>query len=323
MKKSLLQNRIILFITAVLCTALWGGAFPGIKIGYQVLNITGDDTGLQLVFAGIRFFLAGCLAWIIGSLIFRRPLVPKKTSWGYIFILAMLQTYLQYFFFYVGLAHTTGVKASIIEAMNVFVALFVAAGLFRQEKLTLKKTLGCVIGFAGVVLINIGGVSFDFHLWGEGAIVMSTVAYAFSSVCIKNFSKYEEPFVLSAFQFMTGGVLLAVTGCMWKKGKAGSFDDIWDLIHRCLTKDGILVILLLAGISAVAYSLWGQLLKYNNVSRVSVFGFLTPVFGVLFSALFLKEKTAVSAAVVVISLVFVSIGILMQNEGSKNTKTFE
>ena len=314
MKKSILQNRMILFITAVLCTALWGGAFPGIKIGYEVLAIQGDDTGLQLVFAGIRFFLAGCLAWAIGSVIFRKPLVPKHTSWGYIFILAMLQTYLQYFFFYVGLAHTTGVKASIIEAMNVFVALFVAAGLFRQEKLTTKKLMGCLIGFTGVVLVNLGGVSFDFHLAGEGAIVLSTVAYAFSSVCIKRFSQDEEPFVLSAYQFMTGGVLLTITGCVWKTTKAKSLDEIWDFLDRGFTKEGILIILLLAGISAVAYSLWGQLLKYNNVSSVSIFGFLTPVFGVLFSALFLKEKTAVSTAVVVISLVLVSVGILMQNE---------
>lgn len=316
MKKTVLQNKAVVFVTAVLCTALWGGAFPAIKIGYDILNIAGENTGLQLVFAGIRFFFAGCLAWLIGSMLLKKPLKPKKTSWGYIFILAILQTYLQYFFFYVGLAHTSGVKASIIEAMNVFVALFVATGIFRQEKITLKKTLGCVVGFVGVVLVNISGVSLDFHLAGEGAIVLSTVAYAFSSVCIKKFSAEEEPFVLSAFQFMTGGILLAATGCLWKGTQANGLYEVQLLLKNSVTPEGCLIIALLAGISAVAYSLWGQLLKYNHVSGITIYGFLTPVFGVFFSAVFLKEKTAVSAAVVVISLVLVSIGILMQNENS-------
>ena len=319
MKKSVLQNGVVLFLTAVLCTALWGGAFPAIKIGYDIFHITGEDTGMQIIFAGIRFFLAGCLAWVIGSLGFRKALIPQKTTMGYIFILAMLQTYLQYLFFYVGLARTTGVKASIIEAMNVFVALFVAAVLFRQEKLTAKKLLGCGIGFVGVILINITGVSFEFSLWGEGAIVLSTVAYAFSSVCIKKFSKYEEPFTLSAFQFMLGGILLVITGWMWKTVKHESGGSVWELMDGLKTKEGVAIILILAGISAVAYSLWGQLLKYNEVSKVSIYGFLTPVFGVLFSALFLRETTTAGPAVVVISLAFVCVGILLQNEKRENS----
>lgn len=95
----------------------------------------------------------------------------------------MLQTVLQYFFFYVGLANTTGVKASIIEGVNVFVAVLVASLLFHQEKLTGKKIIGCLVGFAGVVIVNLGGsMDMGFRLNGEGFIFLSTVAYAFSSV---------------------------------------------------------------------------------------------------------------------------------------------
>ncbi len=53
-----------------------------------------------------------------------------------------LQTIAQYVFFYIGLAHTTGVKASIVEGVNVFVAIIVASLIFRQEKLTVKKIVG-------------------------------------------------------------------------------------------------------------------------------------------------------------------------------------
>ncbi|MCR5546593.1 MAG: DMT family transporter [Lachnospiraceae bacterium] len=315
MKKSILEKSWMVFIVAILCTALWGGAFPGIKIGYQVFHISSQATGSQIMFAGIRFFLAGCLAWVIGSISFRKPLVPKKGSFPYILILAILQTYLQYFFFYVGLAHTTGVKASIIEAMNVFVALLIAALLFRQEQLTGKKIIGCIIGFVGVVLVNLSGsgVAFDFTIAGEGAIFLSTVAYAFSSVCIKRFSKYEEPFVLSAYQFMLGGVLLFLTGLIWNINAGVKEEEMLVMAKTLFTSSGMGIVMLLAGISAVAYSLWGQLLKYNEVSKVTIFGFLTPVFGVVFSAIFLAEQTASSPIVVIISLALVSFGIILQD----------
>ena len=127
----------------------------------------------------------------------------------------MLQTVLQYFFFYVGLANTTGVKASIIEGVNVFVAVLVASLLFHQEKLTGKKIIGCLVGFAGVVIVNLGGsMDMGFRLTGEGFIFLSTVAYAFSSVFLKRYSKDENPVLLSGYQFITGGILMCVIGLL-------------------------------------------------------------------------------------------------------------
>ncbi|MCR4674909.1 MAG: DMT family transporter, partial [Lachnospiraceae bacterium] len=133
------------------------------------------------------------------------------------------------------------------------------------------------------------------------------------SVCIKQFSKYEEPFVLSAYQFMLGGLLLFVIGFMWKSVTGGDLVEVKELVYGCFEPKGLGVILLLAGISAIAYSLWGLLLKYNEVSKVTIYGFLTPVFGVLFSALFLSETTIAGPVVVVISLILVSLGIILQN----------
>ena len=47
---------------ALLCCALWGSAFPCVKVGYQMLSI--ERTGSQLLFAGCRFFLH---FWAFGS----------------------------------------------------------------------------------------------------------------------------------------------------------------------------------------------------------------------------------------------------------------
>ena len=70
----------------------------------------------------------------------------------------------------------------------------------------------------------------------------------------------------------------------------------------------------LAVVSAVAYSLWGILLKYNPVSKVAVFGFMNPVFGVILSALLLGEGAQAAGVKSLIALLLVSIGIYVVNK---------
>ena len=82
-----------------------------------------------------------------------------------------------------------------------------------------------------------------------------------------------------------------------------------------MTLSGIGLLVFLALVSAVAYSLWGSLLIYNPVSRVTVFGFMNPVFGVLLSALLLGETDQASGILGLLSLLLVSVGIYVVNSG--------
>lgn len=281
-----MKKTYIVWLCAMVCCALWGSAFPCIKIGYGLFQIPPDDVGAQILFAGCRFTLAGVLAILLGSLLERKWMLPKRSSFGKIGKLALIQTVAQYVFFYVGLAHTTGVKASIIGGMNVFVAILAASLLFRQEVLTARKILGSLIGFAGVVLVNLGGekIELEFAWNGEGFIALSTIAYAFSSVLLKRYAKEEKPVVLSGCQFFAGGLLMIVCGLLLG-GKI-----------QAVTGAGLAMLGYLGLLSAVAYSLWGILLNYNPVSRVTVFGLMNPVFGVIFSALFLREGDSLDMA---------------------------
>ena len=142
-----------------------------------------------------------------------------------------------------------------------------------------------------------------FTLAGEGAIFFSTIAYAFSSVFVKKFSQRFNPVMLSAYQFVIGGIVLMAAGGVM----GGHITKV--------TPSGIGLLVYLALISAVAYSLWGILLKYNPVSRVTVFGFMNPVFGVLLSALLLGETDQASGALGLLSLLLVCIGIYVVNSG--------
>ena len=60
--------------------------------------------------------------------------------------LSLAQTIIQYLFFYIGLANTSGVKSSVIEGMSVFVCILISSLVFRLEKLTKFKIIGCVLG---------------------------------------------------------------------------------------------------------------------------------------------------------------------------------
>lgn len=307
-QESFMTKTVVVWLGAMLCCALWGSAFPCIKIGYELFAIPSDAVATQILFAGLRFTLAGVIALLIGSALNRRWLIPKKGSGVKIVKLCMLQTVAQYLFFYVGLAHTSGVRASIIEGVNVFIAILVASLIFHQEPLTVRKMVGSIIGFAGVVLVNLTGDAGagGFALLGDGCIVLSTVAYAFSSVYLKRYSKEEDPVVLSGWQFVLGGLIMIVCGVLF----GGRLESA--------SPAGIAMLVYLAIVSAVAYSLWGVLLKYNPISRVAVFGFMNPVFGVILSAILLQEAGSLGV-MCILSLALVCGGIYIVNRGEKTT----
>ena len=301
-QEAFMRKTWVVWLGVLICCALWGSAFPCIKIGYRLFQIQADATGTQILFAGCRFTLAGILTILIGSALSKKLLLPKKGSGLKILKLSMLQTVGQYVFFYIGLAHISGVKASIIGSMNVFFAILIASLLFHQEQLTMKKLIGSLFGFAGVVMVNMNSGQLDmaFHFAGDGSIILSTVAYAFSSVFLKRYSKEENPVVLSGYQFILGGIIMIVAGLLMG-GKL-----------TVVSGRGIGMLIYLAFVSAIAYSLWGILLKYNPVSKVTIFGFMNPVFGVILSAIFLQEADKVGP-VCLIALAFVCVGIFVVN----------
>ena len=300
-----MQRTLVVWLGALICCSLWGSAFPCVKIGYELFNIPADSSASQILFAGYRFTLAGVLTIAIGSILNKKFLHPQATveSCGRVVALSFFQTVVQYLFFYLGLAHTSGVKASIIEGMNVFVAIFVASLIFHQEKLTVRKLLGSIVGFVGVAIVTLNGSGMDasFHLNGEGFIFLSTVSYAFSSVVFKRFSKKEHPVMLSGYQFLVGGIIMTICGAA-AGGEVHGF-----------TPSAIAMLIYLAVVSAVAYSLWGILLKYNPISRVAVFGFMNPVIGVILSAILLGEGEQAAGYKSILALILVCIGIYIVN----------
>lgn len=190
---------------ALICCALWGSAIPCIKIGYELLGIQNGDVPSEFLFAGVRFMLAGAIALAAAVITRRRLPRASRTGWPLVIRLSLAQTIVQYAFFYIGVSNASGVRGSIVNAMNTFLCVLMAALVFRQERLTARKVLGCAIGFAGVVIVNLtGGDSGGaVTLTGEGFILIAAVSYAVSSALIHTYSQREDPVALSGYQFIS------------------------------------------------------------------------------------------------------------------------
>lgn len=306
--KKFLSSDLGVFFGALICCGLWGSAFPAVKIGMQELGITSAMIPTQILFAGCRFTCAGIAVVLIGSIMHHKPLYPKKSEFKKLGILALFQTVGQYMPYYIGIAHTSGVNTSIVDSLSYFFSIVVACLIFRLEKITWKKFMGCALGFAGVILISVdwgASLSFNMSFIGEGMILLSALSYSFSSVFAKIFSRDSNPVMLSGWQFFFGGLVIIAIGLL-----SGGHFDPW-------SGKAIAIFIYQVFISTCAYTLWTILLKYNDVSKVSIYGFLNPVFGVLLSALFLGESQGFQLKYL-LALVGISIGISLVNLKSKS-----
>ena len=105
---SILKNSAFACVAAVFCTLLWGTAFPFIKLGYSTFEISDSDLGTKILFAGIRFLLAGIMVYIFLCISQKRFAVLHKSDFAKVFALGLTQTSLQYIFTYVGIGFTSG-----------------------------------------------------------------------------------------------------------------------------------------------------------------------------------------------------------------------
>ena len=175
------------------------------------------------MFAGWRFTLAGVLVLLVAACMGHR-IRPKRGEYRAIFMISLFQSMLQYVCYDIGIAGTTGTKASVLSGTQTFFALLLAHALLENDRLTRRKTLGCVLGFAGVLVL-----------------------------------------------------------------------------------------------SAAAFTIWTALLGRFPVGRVSLFGFLIPVFGAVFSALVLGEN--IMTVRNLLSLLLVSGGIALANSAAASSKS--
>ena len=275
---SIFQRPAWVVVFAMTAAIAWGWAFPLIKVGFNAFGITTDMTGSKMLFAGIRFAAAGLIILSVARSSRRSFTTSKASDWWFILAFALMNTTLHYFFFYVGMSHSEGSRAAILNSLGTFLVVLLACACFKSDKLTPQKIVGCMVGFCGILALNIGGAESGQFTWlGDGMIILNALCGALSNLMTRGLSRHINVFVGTGYSLTIGGLLLIIPGLLW----GGTLPHINAL--------GIVCLLLLIAISAIGFALYNKLLSCIPVGRVAIFNSLIPIVGAVTSCLCLGE----------------------------------
>lgn len=304
-KETLLRWQPAVVCLTLVCALLWGSAFPLLKIGFGLLQIV-DNTAGKLYFAGYRFLLAGAMIFA-GVLAVGRPVaLPRKKDYAVMLLIGLMQTTLQYTFFYIGLSFTTGIKASIITGSGSFYLALLSHWLIRDDSLSVKNMAGLVVGFVGLLVLNLkkGEISFEMSLLGEGFIFLGVFLSALATIAVKKTAVRLYPPLMVGYQLTLGAIVLLMIAAAMEPPSVLHFSP-----------PTLMIMIYLSFVSAAAFSLWYVLVKYNDLTRMAVYRFLIPVCGTFLSAVIMETETLDWSALMALSLV--CCGMVMTAGGGK------
>lgn len=277
-KVSIFQRPAWVAGLALTAAILWGWAYPLIKLGFGEFRITPDMTGSKMLFAGIRFCVSGLIILTVARATHRRFSLSGRRDWWYVLLFALLNTTFHYAFFYFGLSHSDGARAAILNSMGVFTVVILACVFFKSDRMTVRKAIGCVVGFLGILALNLGGKDSGQFTWlGDGMIILNALCSAFASLMTRGLGRRVDVFVGTGYSLAIGGGLLILPALLM----GGWLPNV--------TVAGVLILLMLIGISTIGFTLYNKLLTCNPVGKVAIFNSLIPVIGAVSSCICLAE----------------------------------
>lgn len=275
---SIFQRPAWVIVLALTAAIAWGWAYPLIKLGFGEFGIEQTMTGSKILFAGIRFTFSGLIVLAIAAFTKRRFATTNRGAWGYILLFALLNTTFHYACFYIGLSYSEGARAAILNSMGTFMLVLLACLCFKSDRLTSRKIIGCAVGIAGILMLNMGGGSSgQFTLMGDGMIMLNALCSALAGLLTRGLSRRIDVFVGTGYGLALGGALLIIPGLLM----GGTLPHI--------TTTGLIILLLLIGISSLGFTLYNKLISCNPVGKVAIFNSLIPVVGAITSCLCLGE----------------------------------
>lgn len=299
--KNILMKKWVMVCIAIFCSILWGTAFPVLKVSYIELQMATEDTVAKIVFAGMRFLMAGLLLLVGLFIANKKALKVTKRQIPVLIIFGIIQTALQYFFFYNGLAKTSGMQGAILVSSGTFFTVLLAHYFYVNDRMNWQKTVGLVAGFTGIIVANWGQeFQLSFQLTGEGYMILAALTGAIGTIMAKEMALGIHPFALTGWQLTIGSILMLIVGFPQLKPDAIVFTPFgWGLLFYS------------AILSAVAFALWYSILKYHKAGIISIYKFITPVSGTILSAIFIPGEYLNGYIFAALSLV--AVGIIAVN----------
>lgn len=287
-------------LLASLCQALWGVVFPVIKKSYELFSISG--VGSTLLFASIRFMIAGVILLLLDTFMEKRFPVLDKKGYASVFMLGTIQTGLAYAFQYIAMISASSINCSILNGTGVIFSTIIAHFISKDDKMNGRKALGGVLGFIGVLVCFLwGGKLEGFSLKGEGLMLLSILTFVTGTNLSRIVTTGIKSVVVSGYNLLVGGAELFILS-LFLGGRIGN-GGLY----------GIMCLVFLSLTSCVCLYLWTALSSANSVSKVAVFQCINPITGAIAASLLLGEnvfqpKYIVSVLLVVISIIVITKG---------------
>jgi drug/metabolite transporter (DMT)-like permease len=258
--------------------------------------------------------IAGLIAW-------RNELLPWRTTWR-AGVMAGVLFAVEFFFVAEGLRHTT---ASRMAVFLYTAPIFTAVGLHRllpAERLKRHQWLGILVAFAGIAVAFLGGdtqgATAPASLWGDFLGVLAGAAWGATIVLIRASSLSEAP-PLQTLLYQLAGAFVLLLGAAAVLGQSGHVSTnataLWSILFQ-----GVIV-------SFASFLTWFSLLRRYVATGLSVFSFMTPIFGVTFGVLVLGDPLSLSfvagAALVLAGITIVSGAGIVRRRGAASQRTPE
>jgi len=288
------KDDLFIAILLILVAFTWAGSFVVVK------SVTGDIDPIDLGF--LRFLVATPIMMFILALKRKIPSFSKKDIF-FLSILGLTGVTFLYIFQFVGIDYTNAPTASVLINTNVIFIAIMSLFLLK-ERLTLKRFLGIIISFIGVIIIifsNFQNEIFDINnafFIGTIMVLISALCWATYSIVGKNMLKKYDELTVTTYAFIFGTIFYLPF----------VVSDLIPNIQK-VTFDGWLAVLYLALFCSVfGYMGWYYALKKTEASRAAVFLNLIPLFTIAIS-IFLGEKLTLLffiGAILIISGVYIT-----------------
>lgn len=300
---SVFQDKRMKVFLAVFVMIGWSLAYPLIKLGYQEFQIDGTDLGGKILFAGVRFFMAGTAVTLYCHFKKIKSDITDSGDIAWLVLLGIVNTALHYMFAYIGLGYNSSARSTILDSMGGFILILLSTLLFPDDRMNWRKALGIILGVAGIISINIQpGADFfsDITFMGDGMILLNACCTALGGLITRVVSRRMNITRATGYSMQIGGALLLLTALVIRPRTAWVF-----------TPAGLFILVCLITISAVCFAIYNELLSYHPISEIAIYNALIPVLGVIFAALLLHEELKVQY---IIAVILVAAGIHIVNK---------
>jgi drug/metabolite transporter (DMT)-like permease len=260
-------------IVWLILSLIWGSTWLFIKLGLQDLP--------PFTFAGVRFVIAAAILLVVIA-VRRMPLPHARRDWALIALTGIMSFSVNYGLLFWGEQRTSSGLAAILQTIIPAFGLIIAHYYLPDERITLWKVCGIVLGIAGVALIfsDQASVEGTSALAGSAAIVVGAFSVAYSNVLVKARARHIEPAVLAAGQMICGLVPLLLVGVTFE---GNPFAFRWTPLALAS-----LLYLALVG-SAIAFLLFYWLVRNMDVTKTMLIPLVTPPIAVFLGWLVLHE----------------------------------